>query len=100
MRIPPKKCDSALHEFHRPLPIGSVAVHCRTFTDHCPPATWERIARIPLPTAATHCGIALQSFHCSVPPGNVGAHNHKAPWKPSAPRNCGTALHEFHCPLP
>ena len=92
----PRQCGSALQEFHRPLPPGSVAVHCSS------------------PTAPKQCGSALQEFHRPLPPGSVAVHCSsstascpQAMWQcivaatlPTAPRQCGDALQEVpaHCP--
>ena len=54
----PRRCGSALQELHRPLPPGSVAVHNRSSTAHCPQAVRQCIVGVALPTAPRQCGTA------------------------------------------
>ena len=65
----PRQCGSALKECHCPLPLGSVAVHCR-----CPQAAWRCITRVPLPPAPTQYGGKLLEFHSPLLAGSVGVH--------------------------
>ena len=51
MPTAPRRCGSALQEFHCPLPPGSEVVHCRSCTTHCPQAVGQCIAGVALPTA-------------------------------------------------
>ena len=56
-------------ELHFPVPPASEAVHCRSSTAYCPRALRQCIARVALPTAPRQRSIALQEFHCPLPPG-------------------------------
>ena len=89
-------CGTGLQEFHCPLPLGSVALHCNNSTAHRPQVVWQRIAAVLPPAYRRQCGRALKRLHCTealwwciavVPP-------------PMAPKKCGGALQEFHYPLP
>ena len=72
----PKKCCGALQEY--PLPIDSVAMHCKNA----------------LPTAYKHCGSALQEFPQAVWQSITGVP------RPTSPKNFGGALQESPYPLP
>ena len=105
----PSPAVATLQEFHCPLPPGSVAVHCRSCTAHCPQAVRQCIAGVPLPTAPRQCGSALQELHYPLPPGSEAVHSRSCtahcPQKvrqciagvvlPTAPRQCGSALQGF-----
>ena len=58
MPTAPRRCGSALQEFHCPLPPGSEVVHCRSCTTHCPQKG----------------GSALQEFCCLLPEGSEAVH--------------------------
>ena len=50
MPTAPRQWGSALKEVHCPLPPGSEAVCCRSYTAHCPQAVEQCIEGAPLPT--------------------------------------------------
>ena len=108
MPTSPNQCGSALQGFHRPLPLGSEALHCRSCTAHCLRLVRHCIARVPLSTAPRHCGGALQEYRylgnnrfatqLLVPP--AGGPRIAKILLPTIPKRCGNALQELHCPLP
>ena len=44
------------------MPPGGEAVHCKSHTTWCLHAVRQCIAQVPLPTAPSECGTALQDF--------------------------------------
>ena len=117
----PRRCGSAVQEFHCPLPRRSEArctsstAHCplppdsvvvqsRSSTAHCPQAVRQCIAGVPLPTAPVRQCVAgneavrcrSSTAHC---PQAVRQCAARVP-QPTAPRRCGGAKQELHCPLP
>ena len=94
------------------LPIGRVAVHCRSSTAQCPQALGQCNTGVPLPIAHRRHGATLQNFHRPLPQAcgavqckNSSAHYQQAVWRciaedppPNAHKQCGGA--GDHCPLP
>ena len=78
-----------------PLPQGSVAVHRRSSTTHCPEAMRHFPVEVPLPTAPRQRGSLQKEFHCTLPQGNR---------RSSSPLPQGSVAvyrpQEFHYPLP
>ena len=58
-----EECGNAKQEFHCPMPLGNVAVHCMSSALKAAAASWAG----PRPPSWLTC--ALQEFHCPPPPG-------------------------------
>ena len=125
-----RQCGGAWQEFYHPIPIGSVAVHCRNpspppfpatmelicrrSTGHCPKAVWRCIVGVPLPTAPRQCGGALRELHCPVTACSGAVHCisctvycHRAVWqhiarvpRPTARRRWAVELLKCTATLP
>ena len=63
-----------MQKLHCALPPGSGAVHCRSWTAHCPKAVRQCVAGVALPTAPRQSGSALQEFDCPLPQGSEAVH--------------------------
>ena len=66
----PRRCGSAVHEFHCPLTPRSKVVLCRSSTTHCPQAVTQCSAGVALSTSPRQGGSVLQEFHCLLPSGS------------------------------
>ena len=61
-----RQSGGVLQEAHGPLPLGNVAVYCRSAIGHCAQVPRYCTAREPLPTALGSAGVYCMSpiAHC------------------------------------